>query len=77
LYYSFGRRIYQIRNIECYGGYFTSFPLEVLMDTDVLFAYIHDGIELELIFGGFVRFMFQRNTIIIALNGFIRSFHKT
>ena len=40
---------------HCYGGYTTNLPLSVLMDSDVLLAYRHDGESLSAEHGGPVR----------------------
>ena len=40
---------------HCYGGYTTNLPLEVLLDSDVLFAHSHDGKSLSPEHGGPLR----------------------
>ena len=40
---------------HCYGGYTANLPLSVLMDSDVLLAYRHDGESLSAEHGGPVR----------------------
>lgn len=40
---------------HCYGGYTTNLALDVLMDSDVLFAYRHDGQDLPAEHGGPLR----------------------
>ena len=41
--------------VHCYGGYTTNLALDVLVDTDVLFAYRHDLAPLEAAHGGPLR----------------------
>ena len=41
--------------VHCYGGYTTNVALDALLDSDVLFAYRHDGAPLEPKHGGPMR----------------------
>mgnify|MGYP001303387216 CR=1 FL=1 len=41
--------------VSCYGGYSANMPIEVLLESNVLFAYSHDGQDLTVDHGGPIR----------------------